>query len=418
MVGERISDRDISLDLIPLSVLEAIDDGVTIIGPDMRLIYANRAIREIFGEDVVGDFCFAAFKGVEGVCRDCLARQVFRDGEAVIGTQASISKTAGRRFTETSASPFRDESGKVVAVIEIRRDITGRKLIETEMDKRNRETRALADIAMALNHPAGLQETLSVSLYRFIDITGADAGTIRLLDEETRELVLRDKFSVRKLPFTPEMLKPQRLGEGIIGRAAVEGTIVFLDDLTGGQGVDDKRLRREIIKHGVHSMAIIPILFEDRLMGVLSLGSRRHSHFSSFSKNLLRTIAVQAGVAIENARVSDKQKEGRETARATVPAILTFDRDGLISEASQGALSLLGRPRGEVIGSDPSELECCPQLAAIIPEVLGGKEVAEFEHVVIAGDSSRVSVATSAVPIMDGEGKVIGAVAVSLRRKG
>ncbi len=90
-------------------------------------------------------------------------------------------------------------SGKVVAVIEIRRDITGRKLIEAEMDKRNRETRALADIAMALNHPAGLQETLSVFLYRSIDITGADVGTIRILDEDTRELVLWDKFSIRKL---------------------------------------------------------------------------------------------------------------------------------------------------------------------------------------------------------------------------
>ncbi len=417
-MGERISDREISLDLIPLSVLEAVDDGVSIIGVDMRLIYANQAIRDIYGEDVVGDFCFAAFKGLEGVCQDCLARQVFRNGEAVTGTQVSISKTSGRRFTETSASPFRDMSGKVVAVIEIRRDITERKLIEAEMDKRNRETRALADIAMALNHPVGLQETLSVSLYRSIDITGADVGTIRILDEETRELVLWDKFSVRKLEFTPEMLKPQRLGEGIIGRIAAEGDIAFFDDLTVGRGADDKRLGRAAVKRGVRSMAIIPILLEDRLMGVLSLGSRRHSHFSSFSKNLLRAIAVQAGVAIENARVLDKQKEGRKTARATVPAILTFDRDGLISEASQGALSLLGRPRGEVIGSDPNELECCPQLAAIIPEVLGGKEVAEFEHVVIAGDSSRVSVATSAVPIMDGEGEVIGAVAVSLRRKG
>ena len=142
-----------------------------------------------------------------------------------------------------------------------------------------------------------------------------------------------------------------------------------------------------------------------------------HASLSLVTK-LLRAIAVQAGVAIEYARVSDKQKEGRKTARTTVPAILTFDRDGLISEASHGALSLLGRPRGEVVGSDPSELECCSQLAAIIPEVLGGKEVAEFEHVVIAGDSSRVSVATGAAPIMDGEGKVIGAVAVSLRRKG
>ena len=165
-------------------------------------------------------------------------------------------------------------------------------------------------------------------------------------------------------------------------------------------------------------MAIVPILFEDRLVGVLSLGSRRRSHFSSVSKNLLRAIAVQAGVVIENARVSDKPKEGGETGRAPAPAILTFNRDGLVSEVSQGALSLLGRTRGEVIGNDPSEIECCPQLAAVIPEVLGGKEVAEFEHLVITGNGSRVRAATSAAPVMDGEGKVIGAVAVLLRRKG
>jgi PAS domain S-box-containing protein len=113
------------------AALEAVADSVSIQDRDFRIIYQNRASRNIFG-DCVGQYCYRAYQKSDNICGQCALVESFRDGKAHT-TERAVTNEKGLLHFEVRAAPLRDAAGAIIAGIEIGRNITNRKRAEQEL---------------------------------------------------------------------------------------------------------------------------------------------------------------------------------------------------------------------------------------------------------------------------------------------
>ena len=100
----------------------------------------------------------------------------------------------------------------------------------------------------------------------------------------------------------PRALEPVRLGEGLVGYAALHRVPVLVDDVT-------KDPRYIAAVKNVRSEMVIPLLLKDRCLGVFDLESPDLAAFTKKHVELLTLLASQAAVAIENARLYESIRE-------------------------------------------------------------------------------------------------------------
>jgi len=105
---------------------------VTVIDEDFRIIRANEAFRERFG-DAIGEHCYEVYKRRHRKCPHCPAARTFRDGQAHSSNQEGTSRTGEKTYYKVTTSPLKRGSERVAHVIEISNDITDLKKLEDEM---------------------------------------------------------------------------------------------------------------------------------------------------------------------------------------------------------------------------------------------------------------------------------------------
>ena len=119
-------------------ILAAIGDGVSIQDTDFRILYQNEMHKKLVGGDFVGEYCYTAYSCRDRVCPECPVATCFRDG-----TIHKVQKAAGPRMAAThieiTASPLFDANGRIIAGIELLRDISLCR--QTEAELRNSELR-------------------------------------------------------------------------------------------------------------------------------------------------------------------------------------------------------------------------------------------------------------------------------------
>ncbi|HYE88265.1 MAG TPA: GAF domain-containing SpoIIE family protein phosphatase [Vicinamibacterales bacterium] len=121
---------------------------------------------------------------------------------------------------------------------------------------------------------------------------------IALLDEDTQTLEL--KMTI-KFGDAPHAVAPVRLGEGLVGYAALHKEVVLVPDVT-----KDPRYIDAV--PGVRSELVVPLLLKDRCIGVFDLESPEPNAFNKKHVKLLTLLASEAAVALENARLVESIK--------------------------------------------------------------------------------------------------------------
>jgi histidine kinase len=89
---------------------------------DFRILDANRRFRTDFGERI-GDLCYRAYKQREEVCPNCPVEKTFQDGKGHSSEQLLLSQHGEWVYTMAHTTPFRNENGEIVAVMEMLTDI-------------------------------------------------------------------------------------------------------------------------------------------------------------------------------------------------------------------------------------------------------------------------------------------------------
>jgi two-component system cell cycle sensor histidine kinase/response regulator CckA len=120
-------------------LINSITDPIMIIDRECRINMVNDAFLAMQGdtrENVIGTSCFKMLHHQEMHCRlpggECPYREVFEMGKPVKVTHRHFTRRGREVVVDLTASPVRDEDGRVIRMIELMRDVTAERRLEEE----------------------------------------------------------------------------------------------------------------------------------------------------------------------------------------------------------------------------------------------------------------------------------------------
>ncbi len=126
------------------SVIDALEDGLTIQDRDYNIIYQNDLLKGMFG-DRLGEKCYRVYEGKEELCPGCPVKKAFKDGKSHTSERKVVLPSEGVTFWENTANPIRDARGELVSCLEVNRNITERKRSEEALRESEEKYRELAE---------------------------------------------------------------------------------------------------------------------------------------------------------------------------------------------------------------------------------------------------------------------------------
>ncbi len=138
------------------SVIDGIQDSITIVDRDYKILFANKTARSRVHsssnrEKIVGQTCFRTFHARNVPCQHCLTPVTFEKGTIGTTTYTKTGPDGQDRFLELHTYPIKGADGRVERVIEINRDITERKHLEMQLIQASKMA-ALGELAGGLAH--------------------------------------------------------------------------------------------------------------------------------------------------------------------------------------------------------------------------------------------------------------------------
>jgi len=287
--------------------MDAMPDAVLVYRGDGRALMVNPRAEEIFGytgSELLGltmeDLMPERFRR-----RHVQHRTAFQAHPSVRAMGAGLElyglRQDGTEFpVEISLSPA--SIGGQAVVIAAVRDVTARKQLE---DERTRALQQLETIQQVVTDGAltrlRLDELLPDLLARVRSALNADTAVILLVDEVGEALVARAALGLEE-EVEDGLCVP--LGAGFAGRIAEQRHAIAIDDIDAIETVNPMLKAK-----GIRSMLGVPLLVEDRLLGVLQVGSLRQKRFTAPEMRLLQLVADRAALALDRARLYEEARE-------------------------------------------------------------------------------------------------------------
>lgn len=177
------------------------------------------------------------------------------------------------------------------------------------VDRQNRTLKTLSDISREFSSILDLNALLAKIIETMRRLIAYDAFSILLVDEQAN--ALRHLFSIRYDRRVNVDNIP--LGKGLTGAAAESREVVRV--------YDTAKDPRYIASHpDIRSEVAVPLIVQDRVVGVMDLESERVGYFTDDHVRTLTLLAPQVASSVENARLykqlADRQRVMDEDLRA------------------------------------------------------------------------------------------------------
>ncbi|MGN6188684.1 MAG: GAF domain-containing protein, partial [Conexibacter sp.] len=170
---------------------------------------------------------------------------------------------------------------------------------------------ALERITDAALASLSVEQLLHELLLRITEIINSDTAAILLLDETGTLLHAR---AAKGIEEEVEQGVKIPVGRGFAGRVAAERRAVFIED------VDHADVLNPILREkGIHSLLGVPLLVEQRVLGVLHVGSLVPREFTGEEAALLQLAADRAAIAIEHATLYEQRQLAELLQRRLLP---------------------------------------------------------------------------------------------------
>ena len=272
-----------------------------------------------------------------------LTKNVFSGGSGTLEFQI-VGLKGGRRWLETHASPLRDTSGKVTALLGITRDITDRKRIEALLAGQKQVLELIATGAL-------LKESLT-TLLRIIEAQSADMlCSVLLLDADG--VHLRHGAA----PSLPEefirAIDDQPIGArvGSCGTAAFLRETVIVEDIATDPLWED--YRAAALPHGLRACWSTPIFdAQKRVLGTFAIYYRKPGQPTALHRRCIDLATDLAAIAISRTRAEAalrlSESRHRRLLESNIIGVMIADIHGAISEANDLFLRMVGYTRAEL----------------------------------------------------------------------
>ena len=307
-----------------------------------------------------------------------------------IGTLLITDESQGRRFTEDEVSLLSAFADQAALALE-----KARLLNEAEREKERAETEreranALYRVSNLLAGAHDTKEVLDLIVNEAARLIGTSTVIIRLLEGDALVFGAATEAGAEYFSAVVDLRPTISVadgGSGVMGRAMVTKTPFVTEDVTQEERVppETKRIQQEF---GYHGSVVVPLLADDRAIGVMALLDTRIRQFTDDEVSLLTALADQAALAIEKARllkVAETERERAETERERADSLYKISNqlagvldtdevlDLIVNEAARlvgattGVLQLL---EGEVLVNSAAT-KSAPEMLEVSPRAVG-----------------------------------------------
>jgi PAS domain S-box-containing protein len=299
------------------ALTQAIPDVVYFKDIQGRNLVVNRAFEELVGQSqkvILG-------KTDDQLFPPDLAKHCRQSDEEVIRSrkplrfieEQSVGRDGKRIIFETIKAPRFDDQGNVVGLVGVSRDITERKRAEETLELRVEQLAALSQASQAVTASLELDQVLAKIVSLASEVVASDYTSVVLVDETGKI-----GQSTENLPGVPAL--EYRIRDVGLTSWIMQACQAVIVDEIGKDGSLNLHLSEGapslvnplLVETGIKSLAGLPLMVKNRLLGVLYLHSLRPDAFHG-QLFLLIAFANQVAVAIENARLF--QAEQRQAQR-------------------------------------------------------------------------------------------------------
>ncbi len=287
---------------------------------DLRIRYAVG-----HREEVVRNVAIAPGEGIVGIAAelrepvlvaDVKADHRYLNASDIVRSELSVPMIARNRLVgvidvqSTRLAAFKDYDRAMLSLIagRVAAAIDNAQLYR-RAERQYRTIRTLSRVSNEFASILDLDELLSKVASSVRGLINYDAFSILLVDAKQQSL--RHRFSIRydqrvNLDNIP-------LGKGITGAAAASREAIRIHDTTADP--------RYIASHpGIRSEIAVPLILQDRVIGVLNLESERIGYFTEDHARTLTLLAPSVSIAVENARlyqeIGERERRMQEDLRA------------------------------------------------------------------------------------------------------
>jgi len=174
-------------------------------------------------------------------------------------------------------------------------------------EKKVRNLQKVLEISRSLAAADDLDSLLTLIIERSMELLDAERATLFLYEADTNELVSRIAAGVDEIRVPAD--------RGISGATVKSGSTVNVPDVYA-----DERFNPQVDRTtGFHTRSILSLPlwdYQGSLVGVLQAVNKRSGAFGPYDITLAETLAAQAGVAIQRARLIGHYIEKQQMERA------------------------------------------------------------------------------------------------------
>jgi CheY-like chemotaxis protein len=271
-------------------ILEALPDGVAVVDPELRILWANGTFEAWCGGGPVKHRTFYDALGSPEVLGPD-----YNPFHTALAGKPATTRLHGRdnRYLELHITPVREAGDKIRQLIALGRDITAQVQQQQKLDaihQAGQELAALAPDQLADMSVEERIELLKLNIRRFThDLLHYDVIEIRLLDRATGGLVPLLAEGMTDLAST-RILYPKAEGNGVTGYVAATGKSYLCPDTA----TDPLYIEGA---SGARSSLTVPIISQDEVIGTFNVESPQPNAFGEddvqFAEIFSRQIANQ-----------------------------------------------------------------------------------------------------------------------------
>ncbi len=176
------------------------------------------------------------------------------------------------------------------------------------LEKRTQEMEALYSADSRMLRTQTLEQVYQALVDVAEEMLQANKTAVLTWDEGKTKLLVRvsrgfSPVTVQKLEFAS--------GEGIIGKMIENRQPVLVNDLTSDPKLEDMspEIRAAILAEGISSFLHLPIIINDAVIGIFTVGFTSPDSFNADTVRLFSSLAQRAALLVENALLFEQTKQ-------------------------------------------------------------------------------------------------------------
>jgi two-component system, sensor histidine kinase SagS len=311
-------------------ILDAIADGVAVVDPDLRIIWANPEFLSltVSRSTVIGGNFYQVLDESEILGPDPCP---FTSAVGSRGPASTTMKIKGNRYLRVTVTPVFDAMNTLTHLIALTREITDETQQQLKVSAIAQAGDELADLTPEELSQMGVEERTDLLKYNITrhmkDLMGLDYIEIRLLDRGTGKLIPLLSEGMSPVAADRELLA-RKEGHGVTGLVAATGQSYVCPDTTKDptyiEGAADAR-----------SSLTVPLVYHGTIIGTLNVESPQPNNFDDRDRQFLEIYGRNIASALNTLELLQAEKES--TASASVQAIsreVALPLDDIITDAT------------------------------------------------------------------------------------